>query len=344
MAPSVEGDHVHLSNVISSLKRHGYDYIAMEYNYKGAQIHSHNPLIDKHVFCDPWMDKSVLEKPYSWLRDQQIERSRGYDTVIDFSHSLETAMIAAKDMEEYYWPKALKNQKYAHLCFYDQSMHWAGIWDDDGRSGEIYFSREEHEHVKNKIKQYKDNFKILWCLSGSMWQKAIYPWSKDVCDEFIRRHPETVIWTTGDQSCVQRQWNHEKVINIAGYWPFRQAALLSRYMNLVVTPETGLGICAGSYGTPKMMLLTAASKKNVVGNDKNDFSLQSDVWCSPCHRAIYDTEHCEVDPQNGLPICIKFDKNRILAQMEKVYSLRIPQNWDEPEMKYRDSRGLEVWQ
>ena len=50
------------------------------------------------------------------------------------------------------------------------------------------------------------------------------------------------------------------VVHRSGRMPFRQALLMARYMDLVVTPETGLGIGAGAYGTPKIMLLTIAEE------------------------------------------------------------------------------------
>lgn len=336
------GDHMHMSNVISAFKRRGY-YVGMEYNWKGAQLMTHNPHIDAHYPFDPWLDPEILKKPMSWLLEQQRSRNKSYDLVVDFSHSLETGMIAAEDMEEYYYPNYLKNRKYGRICYYDQSMHWAGIMDEDGKSGEVYFTSAEHETIKKKLAPYKDRYKILWCLSGSMWQKAIYPWSKDVCDEFLRQHPDAVIWTTGGPECVKYQWNHDRVINVSGSIPFRQAALMTRYMNLVVTPETGLGIVAGSYSTPKIMLLTAASIRNIAGNDKNDFSMQSDAHCSPCHRAIYNTRNCLKEAKTGLPICVFFDKERVLARMEYVYNLRHPQNW-EPGKLYKDAFGNEVYQ
>jgi len=324
------GDHIHMSNVIKAFDEEGY-HITLEYNYKGAQIHSYNPRIDKFVYfeaSDPkYKDKDV---EFFYNRTKKIKEEN--ELYINFSGSLEDALIAPENKPEYFWPLKMRRAKNANICYYDQSMIWAGLTDKKymGWTGEIFFPREEHHFIKRYLEPYADNFMILWVLRGTMWQKAIYPIAKDVCNEFIRMHPKTVIFTTGDNFCKKWEWEHPRVFHKSGKIPFRQALLMAKYVDLVVAPETGLGIGAGAFGTPKIMLLTAASLKNIVGNDKNDFSLQSDAWCSPCTRAIYNTRNCPVDSNTKLPICVNFDKKRVLQRMDEVYNLKFPRNWSEP--------------
>jgi ADP-heptose:LPS heptosyltransferase len=246
-------------------------------------------------------------------------------------------------------------------------MKWAGLHDKKymGMSGEIWSTREDHEHIKKQLEPYKDKFIILWAMRGSMWQKAVYPIAEAVCTEFIKNNPDTVIFTTGDDFCKKWEWEGgENVIHKSGRMPFRQAMLMSKYVDLVVTPETGLGIAAGAYGTPKIMLLTAASIKNIVGNDENDYSLQSKAFCSPCTRAIYNVRHCPVtdmahdypdDPhlqmystdKTGvkLPICVQFAPEDVVAKMQEVFDNKHPRNWNEGEIRVTDSVDgkKEVW-
>ena len=201
------------------------------------------------------------------------------------------------------------------------------------------------------LEQFKDNYVILWAIRGSMYQKAMYPIAEEICTEFIRRHPETVIITTGDKFCQQWEWDHPNVIHKSGRIPFRQALNMAKYADMVVTPETGLGIGAGAFGVPKIMLLTAASLTNIVGNDENDYSLQSPAYCSPCFRAIYNTRNCPLgQPRflNGkiidhmpideygkeeltqLPICVDFPAEMVLERMEEAYASGYERNWDRP--------------
>lgn len=331
------GDHVHMSNVIRAFHEEGWE-ITFEYNWKGLQIHNFNPRVTWHVPFEPAYkserDKLILKRRLDEIRGE-------YDKLVALTQSLEDAMICHENTPEYFFPLWMRRKKNAQVCYYDQSMKWAGFTDKKymGWTGEIYFSRKEHERIKEILEPYRENFIVLWAIRGSMYQKAMYPIAQEVCNQFLFDHPNAVIFTTGDPECKKWEWEHPRVFHKSGVWPYRQALLMARYADLVVTPETGLGIGAGAYGTPKIMLLTAASLKNIVGNDKNDYSLQSDAWCSPCTRAIYDTHSCPLE--NGLPICVNFKKERVLARMHEVYANRHPRNWGEG--KIFETKGEEVW-
>lgn len=319
---------MHMSNVIKAFHDEGW-HITFEYNWKGSQVHSYNPYIHTHKFFEP-SAKEHNNKPRNYLKNRLQNIEKQYDKFVNFGGSLEGALIASEESSEYFWPLKMRRAKNANICYYDQSMKWAGFLGEKymGRTGEVFFLREEHDHIKKQLNPFRKDFIILYCFRGTMQQKATYPLAQEVCNEFIRRHPETTIITTGDEGCQQWEWPHPKIIHKSGRMPFRQALLMSRYVDLVLTPETGLGIAAGVYGTPKIMLLTAASLKNIVGNDKNDFSLQSEAWCSPCTRAIYNTDNCPMN--NGHPICVAFSKNKILDRMEQAYEMHYLRNWDAP--------------
>ena len=286
-----------------------------------------------------------------------IKAQQEYDKFVTLQNSLEGALIAPESSPEYFWPLSLRRQKNSRICYYDQSMMWAGFTERKymGRTGEIFNKTEDHEYIKKSLSPFDGKFVILWAMRGSMWQKAVCHIAEDICNDWLKEHPETVIITTGDKFCQQWEWDSAvgktiypdkglgdgsaSLVHRSGRMPFRQALLMAGYADLVVTPETGLGIGAGAYGTPKIMMLTAASIKNIVGNDKNDYSLQSDAWCSPCTRAIYNTKNCPLGPgryitgknidwnhkdykkvaQQPLPICVEFPKEVVLQKMEEVY-------------------------
>lgn len=323
-----------MSNVIKALDELGY-FIKFEYNWKGAQIHTHNPRIGQHIFFEPANHLSKKDD-IEWRSRIQYEAKHN-NLFVNFSQSLEKALIADENSFEYFLPLDIRRKKNTNICYYDQSMKWAGLTDKKymGWTGEVYFAEEDHKfvlfgnyHVDRKkplaggLDRYKDKFLVLYALRGSMYQKATYPMARTVINTFLDRHKDAIVFTTGDEWCQRLEWERDRIINLSGRIPFSQALLMSRYMNLVVTPETGLGIGAGSYSTPKIMLLTAASLKNVVGNDKNDFSLQSPAWCSPCTRAIYNTRNCPMN-RSGHPICVDFNPEEVLAQMETVYNAGI---------------------
>lgn len=351
------GDHVHCSNVIRAYYEAGWE-VSFCYNFKGTQIHAYNPMIKNHHYFEAGAKDVTPE-----LRKKHVEnmkRARDtHDRFVSFQNSLEGAIIHPEDSPQYFWPRWMRQDKSADICFYDQSMKWSGITHPKymGWTGDVYFTKQENNFVLDYLGQFKDKFIILWALRGSMYQKAMYPIAEEICTEFVKMHPETVILTTGDKFCQQFEWDHPAVKNLSGKIPYRQALCMAQYVDLVVTPETGLGIGAGAFATPKIMLLTAASITNIVGNDDNDYSLQSPAWCSPCFRAIYNTYNCPIPDENKLvesrpvdqcsleygktikmplPICINFPKEMVLARMEEVYQAKHERIWrrhesDEPQ-------------
>lgn len=345
------GDHIHMSAVIRAFYEDGWE-VTMSYNFKGAQIHTHNPMIARHDYFES-SAKDVTKEGRKAHVKKLLAAMKEYDRFVTLQNSIEERLIPGEHSPEYFWPLWLRRAKNADICFYDQSMIYAGLTAKKymGRAGDVFFKKDEHNHVLDWMEQFKDNYVILWAIRGSMYQKAMYPIAKDICDEFIKRHPEVVIITTGDKFCQQWEWDHPKVIHKSGRMPFRQALNMAKYVDMVVTPETGLGIGAGAFGVPKIMLLTAASLTNIVGNDENDYSLQSPAYCSPCFRAIYNTNNCPLGPErylNGkiidhmpideygkeeitqLPICVDFPADMVLERMEEVYSSGYERNRSRP--------------
>lgn len=328
--------------------------MTFEYNIKGAQIHAFNPYIDKHVVHEPEKGLYTREEDACFRHYQKQKRiKKEVDHFVDFGGSLEESLIASERHPDYFLDKATRNKRFGQICFHDQSVKWAGLPEKYyGRRSEIYFRKKEHDRVKEILEpiRAKYPFLMMWSIAGSMWQKAIYPWAQEVCDEFMRRHEDVYLFLTAGPEYKDMMWSGDRVYNcLEKKHPFRQVLLMTRYINLLVTPETGIGIGAGAYGTPKIMLMTAASVKNIVGNDENDFSMQSEAWCSPCHRAIYNMDTCNTLPvqrecvvghsenpdekrqtARELPICVFFDKNKVLEQMEKIYGLRHMPDYSAP--------------
>ena len=316
------GDQLFASPLPRAFKEEGYE-VTFEYNWKGAQILESNPFIDKHEFCDPHMDKMT----HTALLTRHREIQSKYKNFINLSGSLEQSLTSNQKDPVYYYPKKWRVAAKCHMNYYAQCMRWAGLpekyWD---RTGEMFFSQEEHEIVKKYLEPYKDKFIILWGLKGSMHQKDISHWSREAIDEFHKKHPDTFFIVTTGAENKGVDWENNYVKSTVGKMPFRQVALMCRYVNGVVSAETGLGVAAGAYGVPKMQCLTTCSLKNIVDNDINDYSIQSDVWCSPCTRAIYDTATCECI--DDYPICTYFKKDVVLEQLEKIYKCGYKPNWE----------------
>jgi hypothetical protein len=98
---------------------------------------------------------------------------------------------------------------------------------------------------------------------------------------------------------------------------------MTKYVDFVFGPETGLLVGAGMMGTPKSMLFTLANMDQVVKHHRNDFSLQSRAECSPCYTLAYSGLFCPKEDKYGLyPVCTdSFDlkklKQTIVAHYEE---------------------------
>jgi ADP-heptose:LPS heptosyltransferase len=323
------GDQIYISPLLRTLAEEGYA-VDLECNWKGLQIHHDNPFLNQITLFEP-STKEVVEavKHDQMFIDKRIQKKvKDYDRIISLQSSLENALIEPRNAAGYYSPLYQRRAKNAQTNYYDQTYLWAG-YEPNGKSGEVYFTEDEHKVVGEWIAKRKHRYLVVWALRGSMYQKATFWWARRVIEEFCERHPEALVVTMGDKLCRQIEFDHPQVVNKAGRWPFRQSLLFTKYADMVVTPETGLGVAAGTFGTSKIMLLTAASIKNVTGNDDNDFSLQSPAFCSPCTRAILDTYSCptsgtaDIESQytlrgTKLPICVDFDPSVVLARMEEA--------------------------
>ena len=313
----IDGDIIHCSPVIRALKDDGFE-ITFEYNYKGLQLLRYHPLIDHHRFFEP-CSPEYRDKPVEYLYERWEKLGKDYDKVVNLYRTLEYGMIVMEDMEEWKWSKEERHKRF-NKNFYDHQLAVAGYPHITGRVGEIFYPEHEHQFIKNYLKPYREKgfFIILYNLSGTGLHK-VYPFPQRLFSQFLSRHKDVVVLTTGDKTCQILEWEHPRVHKKAGKIPFRQALLLAKYVDCVIGCETGLLVGAGMWGTPKIMLLTAASKENLVKYDKNDYSLESPAECAPCHKGPYKYIDCPRDKRTGLPLCVFHNEEKILERMEEIY-------------------------
>ena len=104
-------------------------------------------------------------------------------------------------------------------------------------------------------------------------------------------------------------------------YPIKQSLLMTKYANLVISGESGLPIASTLLGTPTIQLMTAASIINHGSEFPNDYSLQSPIECSPCHKGSYEYIGCSRFTYLGLlyPKCIQFNSEVVIERMNEVY-------------------------
>lgn len=325
------GDHIHASHLPRLLKQKaGFDYVAFEYNLKGASIYQNNPYIDEHLIFDPSFPP-VRDYPFSFLETRWKILSKKYDKFINLYNSIEYGYIAMEDQPEYYLGSEELRKLYGGHNYYDQTVEFAGYPEWKGEKGELYFTAEEHDIVQAIYeKAYDGKFVVMCNLSGTSKHKLFYG-AEGIIKAFLDRHKDAVCILVGDEAARENiSFEGERIINRAGnfdgakHYPFRQSMLMAKYANLVIGAESGLMVASTLLGTPTVQLMTAASLKNHGGDFANDYSLQSPAPCSPCHKGPYDYIGCPKFEHLGLkyPVCIKFDPENILTKMEEVYADR----------------------
>jgi len=165
-------------------------------------------------------------------------------------------------------------------------------------------------------------------LAGSCSHK-VYPDMEKLSYKILDEYPSAHIYLTGEPALQEHAWEHDRIHHVFNV-PIKQVFLMTKYADLVIGPETGTMVAAGMWGTPKVQLCTASSVFQCTQYHKNDYSIQSNVKCSPCHRAMYNYEDCENMIKIGrdydgkelfYPACVfGFDINYILGVTEKVYN------------------------
>ena len=309
------GDIIHCSHLPRLLKDEGYDVVDFETNTKGMRLLDCNPFIDKLFFFEPaknmeiYSDNTMLERHWS-------ELSREYDRFINLYRSLEYGCVAMEDTPEYYMhPKARKWM--SEINFYDQTTKWAGFPDLMGKyRGELWYTPNEREIVEKYMEKFKDKFTVMINLTGTTIHKVLLDYQEFI-DYILDEYQDANVITTGDGHCKDMVKTNERVFNIAGVYPFKQAALIIRYIDCLLTMESGLGVVASMWGTPSIQIMTSSSLKNHSNGAPGDLSLQSPARCSPCSKGPYRFIGCP--HKDGYPICVHINTRAVKDKIDAAY-------------------------
>lgn len=307
------GDQIHCSHLPRILKEKGFDVVDFETNFKGTQILGNNPFIDNLSYFEPGNCASVFT---SHLMEKHWDLiSQGYDKFINLYKSLEYACIAMEDTPEYYMHEDARKE-YREVNFYDQTNICAGYPEITGMTGEVYFTAEETGIIQKIFEKTKDKFVVMVNLSGTTIHK-VFVNVQEVVDKILDKYPDAYIITTGDESCKAIDIKNDRCKSIVGKFPFRQALHMTKYIDLLVSMESGLAVGANMFNTPTIQMMTSSSLNNHPKYAKNDLSLQSPAYCSPCSKGPYRFIGCPHN--NGLPLCVYFKTEDILERVETAY-------------------------
>lgn len=309
------GDCLILTPVIKKLKELGH-YIILNTSERGVEVFKNSPYVDEfieHKLHSVPIDK--LEKHW-----EKVEKDCKADEVINFTGSFENNIALHPNDPEYNLPKWMR----AEICdknIYDLSQEWAGLEGCD-KIPNLHFDEDEVYATKQLLKKNKVN--ILWCMAGSGKNK-LYPWQDFVMAEIFKDYKNVHILTVGDEAASFLEEEDKNITNLCGKIPMRVSMCLTKYVDLVIAPDTGVLHAAGCFDTPKIGIFGATSINQTTKYFENDFSVQADCACSPCHRLIYSTSwdaQCPVDVVTGCIWCLSIGlpPEKLYEQIRRVLS------------------------
>jgi ADP-heptose:LPS heptosyltransferase len=306
------GDCLYATPIFRLFKEQGYKVI---FNTTPANL----PVVENNPYIDEFHLQTRYTIPTDKLKEYFEVLKKKYNNIVNLCESVErTLLIEERDVDKY----NMSHEERHRLCdinYYDRTLATSGL-PNRGCNPEIYLSENETRLCEYFQKKYKGFFKIQWQLTGSSWHK-LYPYSDQVIDRLIDLHPDIKVFLTGGEVARISAWGSPNVINKIGIWDIRQSMIMTKFMDLVVSPETGVLNASGAFDTPKIGLLTHSSKENLTKYFKNDYSIQSESNCSPCHRLADTLEKCPLDNEYGLPICTSkgINPDKLFNTIEQLY-------------------------
>lgn len=301
------GDLLFFTPVLKYLVRDGYS-IDINCKANGKAVFKNNPYVNKLIIHDESIKIEGIEEHWEQL-------SKGYDKVINYSGSIETSLLVDDENEKFFGDK---EKRQTDVNYYDEMFRLAG-YDIKGKLPELYLDNKERKWIKEKRKSFRNNFVLLWSLSGSGIHKA-WPYTEVAALEMLDKYPEMIIVTSGDDACRLLEWDHPRTISISGKTSLREALLWTKVADLVIGPETGLLNAAGCWNTPKMIFYTHSKHENLSKYFKNAYPMQSYAECSPCYRMIRPSKQNPEAACNPIESAGRASACMVMIRPERVLS------------------------
>lgn len=310
------GDMLIISPVLERLKELGY-YIILNTSQRGLDVFKHSPFVDE--FIEHKEDSKTLDDlPKHW---EELKKKINPDRCINFSESIECNVALHPTNSAYIYPKQERFER-CNKNYYDVTTKWANL-ENCRKRPILHFTEKEERKAWGIVEPLRENkkFIILWCLSGSGKNK-VYPWTEYVMGEVLKNYDDTHFITTGDMKCQLLETVKDPAItNLSGELDIRTSMCLTKMVDLVISPDTGILHASGCYMTPKIGLLGHTTKKNVTEYFLNDYSIEAECSCAPCFHLIYSYEiQCPIDPITRASFCmaVGLPPERVYEQIKKV--------------------------
>lgn len=294
------GDMIIITPVIKKIHELGYDII-LHTSKRGKEVFKECPYITK--FIDH--DEDIPIDNFGDALDKVKEEIKP-DLYINFTESIECNVALHPIGSRYNYPKK-ERFEYCNKNYYDVTEQWANKLYPEitncQKLPELYFNNNEITKAKSHLKENKCN--ILWQLSGSGKQK-VFPWAEYVMGEILKNYKDVHFITTGDLRCqLLETIQDSNISHLSGEEDIRTVLCLTQYVDLVISPDTGVLHASGCYDTPKIGILGHTTIENITKYFKNDMSIEAKCACAPCFRLIYDHNiQCPIEVVTGAPWCV----------------------------------------
>lgn len=324
--------------LLEELKRR-YEYVHLETGDRGKELLGNHPAFNRITTHDIMAHHRAGTNDAATaanLRCAGLIEGGAWNKVVNLWRTLECDCIAEEGQEEFYWPRERRREHFRDRIFVERPFIKAGLQiPKELRLGTIYFDTPTTLWMQHWKHMHNNTFNVVIAVSGSTCQKV--PFGLDaVARRIIDTYPDARIFLVGDKPSgwmpqpidpeeLQFDFGMGNVCKMVGKTPYMQAVAMTKMADYVIGPVSSLLHAAGLFGTPKTMICTDCSVEQACKYHRNDFSVQSQAPCSPCHRAIYHTGYCLTeDTRFGkLPACnLAFDHERIMEGVAFAHGMR----------------------
>lgn len=313
------GDLLHCTHLPKLIKEYyGVDKLDFETNYQGYQIMQNNPFIDNLIYVDAAkLTDNRLRKNWDYCQER-------YDLFFNLIYTIELEYCVNENDSRYYRNDEYRRSNFGNISYYDVMIKACNLPDKYlGTRGQLYYANDDHAEAQKWVAKTKEKYKaeriVLVNLSGSSLHKKFVQ-AESVSRKILEKYPNVVVILTGDEHCATQVFEHERVISWVGKRNFRTVALMTKYMDLTISLESGLPLVAHSWDAPCLHLLTAASPENHCKGANNAYWLQAPVACSPCHKNPREYWGCPT--LEKMPACVWFNEDDILNKVEEAFVSR----------------------
>lgn len=308
------GDQIQAASVLPLLKEQGCHLTYMT-TPEAQQVLLHNPSIDE------WLIQDKDQVPNNELGAYIETISTRYDRVINFSESIEGALLVLPGRTNHTWtPEA--RRKILGTVNYQERMHdLAGV---PYRFAPRFHPTDDERREAMAYKSTLGGPVVFWAIGGSSVHK-IYPFTNVVIAWLLKRADAHIV-LCGGQGEVELEAglcahlteygaDMSRVHQTTGKWDIRRSLTFVEYADVVVGPETGILNAASHLDVPKVVMLSHSSRENLTKHWKRAITLEPDkarTPCFPCHTLHYGWDHCVKVKETQAALCASNIKPEIV--------------------------------